>query len=97
MLIQIFGELKITDIDLSVDILYISVFILYVTVFVRVILRKENDEIIVCLLSSNVFHKESLCWTNCIMYELPQFSFYALGKFTKRNIFILLDNIYAQY
>lgn len=94
MLIQIFGELKITDIDISVDI-HIFVFVLYVTVFVRVIFEKGNDEIIVCLLSSNVFHKESLCWTNWMMYELPQFSFYALGKFTKRKIFILLDNAHV--
>lgn len=31
------------------------------------------------------------------MYELPQFLFYALGKFTKRKVLILLDSIYAQY
>lgn len=39
MLIQIFGELKITDVDISVDI-HIFVFVLYVTVFVRVIFEK---------------------------------------------------------
>lgn len=39
MLIQIFGELKITDIDIPVDI-HIFVFVLYVTVFVRVIFEK---------------------------------------------------------
>lgn len=41
MLIQIFGELKITDVDISVDI-HIFVFVLYVTVFVRVIFEKEK-------------------------------------------------------
>lgn len=44
-----------------VDVLYISVFILYIAVFVRVILRKESDEIIVYLLSQIVALLDKLC------------------------------------